>query len=129
MRGSRTTLKLYADEDPNPNLTEASLLKQWTRKGKKLGMKVTIHAILQPAIEASIEAGADSIEHGTYATADQFKRMAQKKISWVPSLGPRVLTFEKFKNHAPVHIFNELKLLCSKIPIAHKLGVRVVFGS
>lgn len=128
-KSDRSTLKLYADEDPNPTKTDQLILKKWVTRGKDLGMKVAAHAIYTSAIQTSIDAGVDSIEHGTYASTEQFKLMATKKIFWVPSTGTQILNNKKFLSLRSDHIPNELNLLCQKIPVAHKLGVKIVFGS
>ncbi|MFP5490944.1 MAG: amidohydrolase family protein [Bacteriovoracia bacterium] len=128
-KSARSTLKLYADEDPNGTKTDQLILKKWVSRGKELGMKVAAHAIYSSAIQASIEAGVDSIEHGTYASIEQFKLMATKKIYWVPSTGTQMLNDKKFASMRSDHIPKELNLLCQKIPEAYKMGVRIVFGS
>jgi len=43
-------------------------------------LKVAVHAIEKAAIQTAIEAGADSIEHGTEATDEQLKQMREKGI-------------------------------------------------
>ena len=125
----RKTLKLYADEDPNPALTDPSLLKKWASKGRDLGLKIAIHAIFKTSIQASIDAGADSIEHGTHVSQDQLNMMARRNIYWVPSTGSAIFLDDKLKSARSEHISNELKTLCQKIPIANKSRVKLVFGS
>jgi imidazolonepropionase-like amidohydrolase len=125
----RTTLKLYADEDPNSTFTDPLILKRWTEKGHGLGLKVATHATFSPAIQASIDAGVDSIEHGTFATSEQFKIMAKKNIFWVPSTGSQILIHKKFEKLRADHITKEIKILCQKIPEAYKSGVKIAFGS
>ena len=43
-------------------------------------LKIAVHAIEKAAIQTAIDAGADSIEHGTEATDDQLKQMRDKGI-------------------------------------------------
>lgn len=125
----RKTLKLYADEDPNPSLTNPDLLKKWANKGRELGLKIAIHAIFNSSIQSSIEAGASSIEHGTHVSQDQLNEMAKRHIYWVPSTGSAIFLNEKLKSVRSDHISNELKIICQKIPLANKSGVKIVFGS
>lgn len=43
-------------------------------------LKIAVHAIQKAAIQTAIDAGADSIEHGTEATDEQLKQMRDKGI-------------------------------------------------
>lgn len=52
----------------------------------RLGRKCCVHAALQPAIPMAIQAGVDTIEHGTFMTVEQAKQMAEKGIIWVPTM-------------------------------------------
>ena len=123
------TLKLYADEDPNPTITPLPLLKKWVERGKELGFRIAIHAILSSSIQNALDVKTDSLEHGTHLTEKQLKQMALQKTVWVPSTGPKILLDDRFKDIRPHHVSHELKLICSMIPIAHKLGVTMAFGS
>lgn len=50
-----------------------------------LGLRVACHASIPEAIDIAIEAGADTIEHGNGATAEQLSRMAESGIVLVPT--------------------------------------------
>ena len=52
----------------------------------RLGKKIAAHSSIQPSLEMCIEAGFDTIEHGTDLTLEQAKRMADKGIAWVPTI-------------------------------------------
>lgn len=52
----------------------------------RLCRPVAIHAGYTPSIEMSILAGCDTIEHGTYLTAEQAQVMKNRGISWIPTL-------------------------------------------
>jgi imidazolonepropionase-like amidohydrolase len=65
---------------PSAALTEA------TRRAHALGCRVAIHVMMESVIEAAIEAGIDSIEHGTGMTADHIQAMATRGAAWVPTL-------------------------------------------
>lgn len=52
-----------------------------------LGLKVAAHAHGGQGIAASVRAGVDSIEHGTYLDADTAKNMAARGTYLVPTLG------------------------------------------
>src|SRR5213595_277913 len=71
-------IKVAADE----NLTVPELgavIEEAHRKH----LKVAVHAVDKTSIQTSIDAGADSIEHGNEATAVQLKQMHDKGIFFV----------------------------------------------
>lgn len=49
-------------------------------------VKTAVHAGLQPAIQMCIDAGFDTIEHGTFMTVDQARQMAQNGQAWTPTI-------------------------------------------
>ncbi|GHU79891.1 Xaa-Pro dipeptidase [Clostridia bacterium] len=49
-------------------------------------VKICVHAGTQPSIGMCIKAGFDTIEHGTFLTAEQAGEMAAKGIYWVPTI-------------------------------------------
>ena len=51
-----------------------------------IGARIAIHAICTEAIEAAIEAGFDSIEHGQGIQEDHLAAMAERSIAFVPTL-------------------------------------------
>ncbi len=52
----------------------------------RFGKKIAAHAGYGASIEQCIQAGVDSIEHGTHLTVEQAKRMKEKNITWVPTV-------------------------------------------
>jgi imidazolonepropionase-like amidohydrolase len=52
----------------------------------RAGGKMAIHAITAEVIEASIEAGVDSIEHGNFMEPDLVDGTAKRAIACVPTL-------------------------------------------
>ncbi len=61
-------------------------LAEVARRVHALGGRVAIHAISAETIEAAIEAGFDSIEHGLMLRPDQAQRMASRGIALTPTL-------------------------------------------
>ena len=55
-------------------------------EAKRHKRKTAVHSTLQPSLEYCINAGVDTIEHGTDITEGQAARMAEKGIAWVPTL-------------------------------------------
>ncbi len=52
----------------------------------RMGCKVAVHAGYIPSVEMAIKAGFDTIEHGTYLTAEQAHEMREKGIAWTPTI-------------------------------------------
>lgn len=50
------------------------------------GGRITMHAMIPQSVEQAIEAGFDGVEHGTAITADLVRAMADKNMTWVPTL-------------------------------------------
>lgn len=56
------------------------------QEARKAGRRVAAHAQGQEGIEAAVEAGVSTIEHGTFLTADTVARMCREGIALVPTL-------------------------------------------
>jgi imidazolonepropionase-like amidohydrolase len=68
-------IKVAADE----NLTVAELVAA-VEEAHRNHLKIAVHAIEKAAIQTAIDAGVDSIEHGTEATNEQLQLMREKGI-------------------------------------------------
>lgn len=78
------SLSHFAAETPPQFRTER--LKAAVRAGRRLGLKTMVHANGREAVRVALEAGCDSIEHGYFMGTDNLARMAEKKITWVPTV-------------------------------------------
>jgi imidazolonepropionase-like amidohydrolase len=54
----------------------------------RLGRKVSVHAIGLPAVESSVRAGVDCVEHGNFLTKELAKEMVDRGIYLIPVLVP-----------------------------------------
>lgn len=72
----RTETPEYTQEELNAAVDECH----------RVGRKICVHAGAQPSIGMCIEAGFDTIEHGTFLTVEQAKRMAENGQAWVPTI-------------------------------------------
>ena len=66
------------------------------REAHRFGRKAAAHAGYGRSLDMCIEAGFDSIEHGTHLTVEQARRMREKGITWVPT----VLVFHYVRENA-----------------------------
>ena len=78
---------------------------------KRHQRKTAVHATLQPSLEYSINAGFDTIEHGTDITQAQAESMIEKNIAWVPTLLVHHTVYERLQKRldsGDEHNFSEL---------------------
>ena len=52
----------------------------------RLGHKIAVHSGVPVTIQMCIDAGVDTIEHGTFMSEEQAKQMVEKGIAWVPTV-------------------------------------------
>ena len=77
---------VFSESDPlkAPQLTPAEL-EAIIGEAHRWGRKVAAHAHGDEAARLAIQAGVDSIEHGSFLTADTLKLMKQKGVYLVPT--------------------------------------------
>ena len=72
----------------NPDIVEWSEpeIRALVEEAHRLGVRVAVHAHAKAGIVQALNAGADSIEHGTYLDDETAKRMADAGVWLVPTL-------------------------------------------
>ncbi len=75
-----TTHRTHTPEFTQEELNTA--VEECHRRGVKCG----VHAGTQPGIQMSIDAGFDTIEHGTFMTVEQARQMAENGQAWTPTI-------------------------------------------
>ncbi|MEE8159595.1 MAG: amidohydrolase family protein, partial [Dehalococcoidia bacterium] len=95
------------------------------------GRRVMCHALGGPGLRLALEAGVDSIEHGTYLDEDPdlIPMMAEKGISYVPTLLVYVYHRENVLAHVKPRARDLYPHHMGSIQKALKAGVRVVAGT
>ncbi|MBE6987567.1 MAG: amidohydrolase family protein [Clostridia bacterium] len=83
----RGNLPEYTDEELAVIVDEAH----------RVGKRVAVHSGTQPSIESVINLGFDTIEHGTFMTNEQAKRMAQKGLFFVPTIVAYTYIYEEME--------------------------------
>lgn len=114
---------------------ETDELKEVVLAAKRMGRKVASHAHQEDGIIAALEAGVDSIEHGTYA-GKKAHRLFKKTGAY---LVPTLLAGETVKNMAvnadfmsdaikekAIKVGNDMKGNFTK---AYKAGVKIAYGT
>lgn len=87
MASHRTDTPEFTQEELNAAVDECH----------RVGVKICVHAGTQPSIQMCIDAGFDTIEHGTYLTVEQAQQMKEKNIVWVPTIIAYTFIYEYFK--------------------------------
>ena len=68
------------------------------KEAHRFGIKVAAHAGYGSSMEMCIQAGCDSIEHGTHLTVEQAERMRDNGQVWVPTIYVFHYAWELVKN-------------------------------
>jgi imidazolonepropionase-like amidohydrolase len=127
-------LKVYADwpdrkvRTSRPTLTVEEL-RAVVDEAHKGGRKVAAHAMSAAGIVNAVNAGVDSIEHGTEADEAALKLMASRNVPLVPTLLPFAGWAEKATGPERDIATRETERLKKLLASARRLRVRLVFGS
>lgn len=98
-------------------------------------MKVTVHAHGKEGMLRAIEAGVDSIEHGTYMDQEVMRAMKKKGVYYVPTItaGRSVADRAKIDGFFPELVRPKAAAIGPKIQStfaeAYKAGVKIAFGT
>lgn len=97
------------------------------------GARVSMHCMDHPSVEAALESGIDSIEHGCNLTASQIERMAAAGTAWCPTImlvsgfmSSQELPDPDYQVRVRRFYSEELQDL---LPLASALGVTILAGS
>ena len=123
-------------DDPRQQLMTDDEMRTAVETAHALGLKVAAHIYPAGAIEAAVRAGVDSVEHGSFATADTFALMKAHGTYLVPTLTVFELYYVAARDHpelltpgtAAKELANDL-LPKKNFPFAVKSGVKIAYGS
>ncbi|WP_371188917.1 amidohydrolase family protein [Thalassotalea maritima] len=110
-------------------------LKEIVRTAHALGRKVASHAHAAAGINAALQAGVDSIEHGSYADADSIQLFKQTGAYLVPTLlaGDTVVQMAKNSDFmSPAIKEKALRVgtdMMKNFSRAYENGVNIAFGT
>lgn len=125
---------LSMGDDPKASQYTLEELKAIVAEAHRLGRRVAAHAHGGEGIKLAVEAGVDSIEHGTYIDEEAVRMMKQKGTYLVPTV---YLTQWFLENYAglglPPAMVNKAKTIMpamqTNLAKAFSLGVPVAFGT
>ena len=123
-------------DDPRQQLMTNEEIRVAVETAHSLGMKVAAHLYPPGAIENSVIAGVDSVEHGSFATARTFALMKEHGTYLVPTLTVFDVFFAAARDHpellapgtAPKELANDL-LPKRNLRLAIRSGVKIAYGT
>ena len=123
-------------DDPRQQLMTEDEIKSAVETAHALGMKVAAHIYPAAAIESAVRAGVDSVEHGSFATAETFALMKAHGTYLVPTLTVYDLYYAAARDQpqllspgtAAKELANDL-LPKRNLPLALKSGVKIAYGT
>ncbi|MEO8439325.1 MAG: amidohydrolase family protein [Spartobacteria bacterium] len=123
-------------DNPHQQLMTDDEMRAAVETAHSLGLKVAAHIYPAAAIEAAVRAGVDSVEHGSFATAQSFALMKEKGTWLVPTLTVYEIFYLAARDHpelltpgtAPKELANDL-LPKKNFPLAVKSGVKIAYGT
>jgi imidazolonepropionase-like amidohydrolase len=117
------------DSPLNPRLGyEPAVLREIAAAVHEAGGRLAMH-VMGDRVDLAIEAGADSIEHGNFASPDAVREMARRRIAWVPTLAT---VAERHLEPIAEQVAPAKALLARQretLPLAAELGVTVLAGT
>jgi imidazolonepropionase-like amidohydrolase len=123
-------------DDPRQQLMTNDEMRVAVETAHNLGMKVAAHIYPATAIENAVLAGVDSVEHGSFATAQTFALMKAHGTYLVPTLTVYELFYDTARDHpelltpgtAEKELHND-PLPKHNLPLAVRSGVKIAYGT
>ena len=123
-------------DDPHAQLMTNDEIRTVVETAHANGMKVAAHTYPSPAIDNAVRAGVDSIEHGSFASAETLALMKQHGTVLVPTLTVYEVFYQVASTHpellgpgtAPKELAND-PLPKRNLPLAIKSGVKIAYGT
>jgi imidazolonepropionase-like amidohydrolase len=119
------------DEVDTPQLTPAEM-GALVDESHRLRKKVAVHCHGDQAAREAIEAGVDSIEHGSFMKAETLARMKTKGVFLTPTLMATEWIMGKLENYPPVLQAKAKAAAAARSDMfrnAVKMGVKISFGT
>src|SRR5436190_5774213 len=119
------------DEVDTPQLTPAEMAAL-VDESHRLRKKVAVHCHGDQAAREAIDAGVDSIEHGSFMKPETLTRMKNKGVFLTPTLMATEWIMSKLENYPPPLQAKAKAAAAARSDMfrnAVKLGVRISFGT
>jgi len=119
-----------SDTDPREQVYTQEQLKIVVDEAAKHGLAVQVHAHGDEGARAAVEAGARSIEHGTYLSEGTLRLMHEKGVWFVPTLITMMeMNEEQYDHVLRLRGSHMVPRLEQAIRDAHRLGVKFATGA
>ena len=119
-----------AETDPREQVYTRHQLSVVVDEAAKHNIPVMAHAHGDEGARAAVEAGARSIEHGTYLSEDTLQLMKQKGTWLVPTyVTMQEMNEERYGNVLRVRASHMVPKLAQAVRNAHKMGVKIATGA
>ncbi|MDD4780895.1 MAG: amidohydrolase family protein [Tissierellia bacterium] len=119
-------------EEVGPSMYSVSQLKAIVEEAHRLHMKVCAHALSKEGIINCIEAGIDSIEHGSEISMEYLLKMKEKGLAYVPTLSVYRILSES-EGILPANTVRKSKKVHENqkatFKQAYELGVMIALGT
>jgi imidazolonepropionase-like amidohydrolase len=119
------------DEVDTPQLTAAEMAAV-VDESHRLRKKVAVHCHGDQAAREAVEAGVDSIEHGSFIKQETLARMKTKGVFLTPTLMATEWIMSKLENYPPALQAKAKAAAAARSDMfrnAVKLGVKISFGT
>jgi imidazolonepropionase-like amidohydrolase len=118
------------DTDPRKQVYTQRQLEIIVDEAAKHGLPVMVHAHGDEGARAAVEAGARSIEHGTYLSEDTLRLMRDKGTWFVPTLITMIeMNEEQYDHVLRLRGSHMVPRLEQAVRDAHRLGVKFATGA
>src|SRR6266550_4413892 len=120
-----------ADEVDTPQLTSAEMAAL-VDESHRLRKKVAVHCHGDQAAREAIEAGVDSIEHGSFMKPETLTRMKNKGVFLTPTLMATEWIMSKLENYPPALQAKAKAAGAARSDMfrnAVKMGIKISFGT
>jgi imidazolonepropionase-like amidohydrolase len=118
------------DTDPREQVYTRGQLEIIVDEAQKHGLPVMVHAHGDEGARAAVEAGARSIEHGTYLSEDTLRLMQEKGTWFVPTLITMLeMNEEQYDPVLRLRGSHMVPRLEQAVRDAHRLGVKFATGA
>jgi imidazolonepropionase-like amidohydrolase len=115
---------------PQANYTEAAL-RAAVEVAHGAGRRVAVHTMAPAGIRPAVDAGVDSIEHGTFLSGDDLAILAGRDGAWVPTVlnTEFIVDFLGADSSGGRLLSDGLANLRALLPEAERLGVTILTGT
>jgi imidazolonepropionase-like amidohydrolase len=98
---------------------------------RKIAAGLMVHANGEAPVAAAISGGCDSIEHGYFMGGENIRKLADRRITWVPTAVPMKANVDRYKEGSVEYDVagRTLDHQLAQLSKARKYGVTVALGT